>query len=159
MGNGQNLLLFAPSQAGEMILRAENTAAFYAVVKTENHKHSLVGCDQLPQRFLWLLVKSSFLSSGSRSSVVAVARGGGRGNHGRIYIWENSIHWLNYFWEFREDHHDLLATKMLGLGWPSKYGNHAAAAFEKPELCKFLSWIVSFCMWYFGNFKERDGWY
>lgn len=128
MGNGQNLLLFAPSQAGEMILRAENTAAFYAVVKTENHKHSLLGCDQLPQWFLWLLVKSSFLSSGSRSSVVAVARGGGRGNHGRIYIWENSIHWLNYFWEFREDHHDPPATKMQGL------------AFKVRESCSSSFW-------------------
>lgn len=45
------------------------------------------------------------------------------GDHGRIYIWENSIHWLNYFWEFRKDHHDPPATKMLGL------------ALQVPESC------------------------
>lgn len=32
----------------EVILRAENMTAFHAVVKAENHKHSLLGCDQLP---------------------------------------------------------------------------------------------------------------
>lgn len=55
---------------------------------------------------------------------------GKKKNHGRIYIWENSIHWLNYFWEFRKDHHDHLATKMPG------------PALEMLELCSSSFWKI-----------------
>ena len=52
--------------------------------------------------------------------------------HGRIYIRENSIHWLHYFWEFRKDHHDPLAAKMLGLALETaRIRRQAQLAFEK----------------------------
>lgn len=66
-------------------------------------------------------------------------------NHGRIYIWENSIHWLNYFWEFRKDHHDPLATKMLGL--TLEVLKFCRGSFlRNPVLCNFVAWI--FCLYW-----------